>query len=238
MSERTAIPLPGGDFGSSPTRQSQSERLRKLFWEQILRGELRPGEIVIESELARKHDVSKTPVREALQNLAMEGLVTVLPRKGYLIRGLSFSDIHEVMDLRLILEPRLLRVVAANPPPGIVAELRDILKEQFRDGASLDEQLDAATNFHLACMRASRSTRAVSIVSMLTFEIERLHYLFPAVARHVSSKTEYDAHNAIIAAIAAGDADEAEKLMQEHLHESNIAMVRAFSEPGATMSTF
>jgi DNA-binding GntR family transcriptional regulator len=162
----------------------------------------------------------------------------VLPRKGYLIRGLSFSDIHEVMDLRLILEPRLLRVVAANPPPGIVAELRDILKEQFRDGASLDEQLDAATNFHLACMRASRSTRAVSIVSMLTFEIERLHYLFPAVARHVSSETEYAAHSGIIAAIAAGDPDEAEKQMQEHLQESNVAMVRAFSEPGATPGAF
>lgn len=238
MSERTALPLPADDSDTSLTRQSQSDRIRKQFWEQILRGELRPGEIVIESELARKHNVSKTPVREALQTLAIEGLVTVLPRKGYLIRGLSFSDIHEVMDLRLILEPRLLRVVAANPPPGIVEELRALLTEQFRDGASLDEQLDAASNFHLACMRASRNTRAVSIVRMLTYEIERLHYLFPAVGAHVSSGSEFDAHDGIIAAIAAGDPDEAEKQMRDHLKESNMAMVKAFYEPGSTPSAF
>jgi DNA-binding GntR family transcriptional regulator len=59
---------------------SQSERIRNLIRRQILRAELRPGEIVIEPELAQRYGVSKTPVREALQMLTVEGLVTLLPR--------------------------------------------------------------------------------------------------------------------------------------------------------------
>ncbi|MCU1437230.1 MAG: hypothetical protein JWP66_317 [Naasia sp.] len=218
---------------SAPGHQSQAERVRETMAGQILRAELRPGEIVIESELAREYGVSKTPVREALQTLAIEGLVTVLPRKGYLIRSLSFSDIRDVMDLRLIIEPRLLRSTALNSTPALVEELRTILREQFRDDASLDEQLVAANAFHLACIRASRNARAVSIVAMLSYEVQRLHYLLPVVGGHVTSPPERHAHSAIVDAIAAGDAAEAETRMREHLTETSAAMVKAFYEAGS-----
>src|SRR5919205_2081919 len=70
---------PGAGRTRTPAvRQSQSERIRDRIRQQILRAELRPGEIVIEPELAQQHGVSKTPVREALQMLTVEGLVTVL----------------------------------------------------------------------------------------------------------------------------------------------------------------
>jgi GntR family transcriptional regulator, rspAB operon transcriptional repressor len=135
---------PAAGAGTPGVRQSQSERIRDRIRQQILRAELRPGEIVIEPELAQQYGVSKTPVREALQMLTVEGLVTVLPRKGYMVRSLSFHDVREVMDLRLILEPPLVAAAARNVTEELISELRTQLERQFRDGAPLDERLDAA----------------------------------------------------------------------------------------------
>jgi DNA-binding GntR family transcriptional regulator len=213
-------------------RQSQSERIRDRIRQQILHAELRPGEIVIEPDLAQQYGVSKTPVREALQMLTVEGLVTVLPRKGYMVRSLNFHDVREVMDLRLILEPPLLAAAARNVTPELVAELRGYLQHQFRDGASLDERLAAAREFHLACVRASRNQRAATIVRMLSDEVDRLHHLMPVVEDHISSPTERQAHEAIFAAVASGNAAEAENRMREHLIEANDAMLRGFYDAG------
>lgn len=222
------------DFSSDPAkaRQSQSERVRDRIREQILHAELRPGEIVIEPELAQKYGVSKTPVREALQMLSVEGLVAVLPRKGYIVRSLSFHDVREVMDLRLILEPPLLAAAARNVTEELVVQLRELLERQFREDAPLDERLFAAREFHLACVRASRNLRAAGVVKSLTDEINRLHHLMPVVEDHISSDSEREAHESIFAAVASGNAEEAEAQMRAHLVEANAAMLKGFYDAG------
>jgi DNA-binding GntR family transcriptional regulator len=230
---RSGAPGSGTRGSAAPGgRQSQSERIRDRIRQQILRAELRPGEIVIEPELAQQYGVSKTPVREALQMLTVEGLVTVLPRKGYMVRSLSFHDVREVMDLRLILEPPLVAAAARNVTPELVAELRGYLQRQFRDDATLEERLAAAREFHLGCVRASRNLRAATLVRMLSDEVDRLHHLMPVVEGHISSAGEREAHEAILAAVASGNAAEAEARMREHLIEANDAMLRGFYETG------
>ena len=109
----TGISVPS-DSTVTADRRSQSERVRATLRSQIVRAELKPGAVVLESQLADEHGVSKTPVREALQMLMVEGFVTVLPRKGYMISSLNYHDIREVMDLRLMLEPPLLRAAARD----------------------------------------------------------------------------------------------------------------------------
>ncbi|GAA1359376.1 GntR family transcriptional regulator [Arthrobacter rhombi] len=224
---------PGVAKGGPPKpRQSQTERVRDLIREQILHAELRPGEVVLEPELALAYGVSKTPVREALQMLAVESLVTVLPRKGYMVRSLSFHDVREVMDLRLIVEPPLLAAAARNVTEELVFALRGHMNNQFSGSASLDQRLVAARDFHLACVAASRNHRAASVVRALTDEVSRLHYLMPVVEGHVASETERAAHQSIFEAVASGNAAEAESEMRAHLVESNEAMLRGFYEYG------
>lgn len=216
-------------------RPSQAERVRAILRAQILRAELKPGAIILEPQLADEHGVSKTPVREALQMLAVEGFVTVLPRKGYMVSGLNYQDIREVMDLRLMLEPPLFGAAARNVTEDVVKELQGIMRNQFAPDASLDQQLDSAMDFHLACVRTSQNAWAVTIVKRLSEEIRRLHYLLPGVEMHLKSEAERSAHKQIFDAVAAGDAAAAEQAIRDHLVESNTAMVRSFFEGSAAL---
>lgn len=213
-----------------PRPPSHSERVRELLRSEILTGVLRPGAIVLEPELAQRFEVSKTPVREALQMLMVEGLVAVLPRKGYMVRTLSFQDVREVMELRLILEPPLVAQAARTATAEQLQQLREILDRQFLETAELEDRLTAAAEFHRVAVVASRNTRAAGLLDSLTAEISRLHHLMPVVRDHIFSEEEREAHEAILDAIASGDGAGAEKRMREHLIESNSAMVKAFYE--------
>lgn len=219
----------------STDRLSQAERVRSTVRAQILRAELKPGTIVLEPQLAEEHGVSKTPVREALQMLAVEGYVTVLPRKGYMVSGLNYNDIREVMALRLMLEPPLFGAAARNVTEDVVKELQSIMQEQFAPGATFEQRLESAMAFHLACVRTSQNAWAVTIVKRLVEEITRLHYLLPGVESHLTSEAERSAHQQVFDALAAGDSDAAEEAIRDHLVESNTAMVRSFFESGVTL---
>lgn len=216
-------------------RTSQADRVRGILRAQILRADLKPGAIVLEPQLAEEHGVSKTPVREALQMLAVEGFVTVLPRKGYMVSGLNYQDIREVMDLRLMLEPPLFGAAARNVTEDVVKELQGIMREQFDPDATFEQRLSSAEAFHLSCVRTSGNAWAVTIVKRLVEEISRLHYLLPGVEMHLTSDAEHSAHQQIFDAIVAGDAPAAEKAVRDHLVESNTAMVRSFFEGSASL---
>ncbi|WP_312099791.1 GntR family transcriptional regulator [Corynebacterium dentalis] len=232
------LPLPTGPASGSPTdatktaAQSQPERIRGMIRRQIIRAELRPGQIFTEPDLAREYGVSKTPVREALQMLTVEGLVNVLPRKGYMVRSLSFHDVREVMDLRLILEPPLAAAAARNVTADLVTDLRSLVEDQFRDGNTLEDRLAAARDFHVTCSQASRNTRAAAVDRSLTDEVMRFYHLMPTARDHFASTEEQAAHEAIFDAVATGNAEAAQEIMHDHLLESNAAMIRTFYNAG------
>src|SRR5689334_16840640 len=102
-----------GRDGAQPTNR------RELAYAQlkadILDGTLRPGDPLGEVDLATRIGVSRTPVREALQRLAMEGLVTWVPGRGAFVSGLSVPDIVELFQLREALESHSARLAAASP---------------------------------------------------------------------------------------------------------------------------
>ena len=226
-------PLPTGSALATKdaATQSQPERIRSMIRRQIIRAELRPGQIFTEPDLAREYGVSKTPVREALQMLTVEGLVNVLPRKGYMVRSLSFHDVREVMDLRLILEPPLAAAAARNVTADLVTDLRTQIENQFRDG-NLEDRLAAARDFHVTCSQASRNTRAAAVDRALTDEVMRFYHLMPTARDHFASAEEQAAHEAIFDAVATGNAEAAQELMHNHLLESNAAMIRTFYNAG------
>ncbi|WP_394162522.1 GntR family transcriptional regulator, partial [Galactobacter valiniphilus] len=84
---------------------SLAERLTATLRDRVITGVLAPGTVVIEPALAQEFQVSKTPVREALQRLTHEGLFEVLPKRGYLVRAMTQADLHDVVELRELLEP-------------------------------------------------------------------------------------------------------------------------------------
>lgn len=201
------------------------ERLR----EEIIETKWRPGQILLEPELAAIYGVSKTPVREALRLLVKEDWVVILPRKGYLVRPLRLGDISEVFGLRMMIEPTLIADTALTAGEPGVALLRQRLDEQRDTPGDLDRSLDAARKFHLAGAQFARNRRAEVVLERLLAEVRRLHHLMPDVESHITSAVEIDAHEHILEAVEQHDAERASSLMRDHLAEVARTMVAAFS---------
>lgn len=185
----------------------------------ILTGELSPGEVVVEPRLAEHFASSKTPVREALKRLADEGLISVLPKKGYLVRPMTPHDLAEVLDMRMLLEPHAAAEAARRADGAAVERLRDHLQRQ--DEVDEDDgplgRTQQARHFHAEIARASRNSRLESTLHRCFEEMVRAHHVLPELREHLQLPDEVREHEEILTAIAQGRPQQAEAAMGGHL---------------------
>lgn len=216
---------------------SLTDRLVVQLRAAILTGQIAPGSIVVEPRLAEEYSVSKTPVREALRLLTSQGLLTVLPKKGYLVRTMGLNDIQETLDLRMLLEPHAAAAAAGFLPQHLAVDLRQLLDTQ--SALSPTDPLgamNAAQDFHQAIADASRNTRLADSLRHCFDETARAHHVLPGLQRYMGVPTELAEHEAIYAAIAAADARAAEDAMRVHLRSIRAAMAQQFTDPGSLWS--
>ena len=190
--------------------QEVADRLRQ----QIYRRELEPGSWIDEMKLAQAFGISRTPLREALKVLAVEGLVTMKLRRGAYVTEVSRDDVAQVYHLLALLESDAAATVAAQASEAQREQLRQLharLEKQVR-------QRDAffATNeqFHLALLDIAGNRWAMQIVTDLrkVMKLNRHHSLFKQ-GRLSDSLAE---HQALMQAIAAREPERARALMQAH----------------------
>jgi DNA-binding GntR family transcriptional regulator len=110
-------------LGVNGLKPSRAERIHRELRVSITLGELRPGAVIVEGALAEQFGASKTPVREALRQLQHEGLVNVLPRKGYVVSSFGLDELLDVYALRSLLQPPLAAAAARNSDEGLLREL-------------------------------------------------------------------------------------------------------------------
>jgi DNA-binding GntR family transcriptional regulator len=179
----------------------------------ILAGELRPGQPLVESELAGQLGVSKTPVREALKTLAGSGLVTISPYKGAAVRVIDDASARHIYDLRRLLEPEALaRAVAAGTgwaaADGALARAESATDEAARSLATRD--------FHRALYAESGNP----LLTRMLDDLRDQAALVSAAAWRrdpPSWARESAEHRAILTAAAAGDAGQASALLRAHI---------------------
>jgi DNA-binding GntR family transcriptional regulator len=189
---------------------SLTEKVYRALREEILSAKLGP-EPIVEAAVAREFGVSKTPVREALQQLTHEGLLLVLPRKGYLVRPMGVSDIMEILDLRRILEPPLAAAAARNRTPAQVEQLKQMLERDISQADGVEETRESLREHEVIADLAGNG-RAKSVVRSLLDETFRIPWLAPGL-RLVRDNE----HTEVLAAIVRGDADGAQQSMAVHL---------------------
>lgn len=212
---------------------SLSDRLAQKIRAEILTGAITPGSIIVEPRLAEQYVVSKTPVREALRMLCSEGLLTVLPKKGYLVRTMGLNDVQETLDVRMLLEPHAAGAAATFLTPQIAAQLRQHIDTQREISARAPlEAMAAAQEFHQLIGVASRNTRIVDILDACLTETARAHHVLPGLQHYVGAPTELSEHEEIYAAIIAGDAPGAKAAMRNHLRSIRTTMAKQFTDPG------
>lgn len=203
-----------------------TEKLRNA----ILQGELKPGEKIVQEELARRYNVSRMPIREAFRTLEGEGLVTFHPHRGVVVTELSVEEIREIFSIRALLEGMATRLAAMHMSQEVADELHRILIQMEAVQGDPDRYLDLNQSFHYTLFNASRRPRLVALIRNLRNTVEpylRLH--LSAKGRMHESQAE---HWAIYEACAAGDSKRAEKLAQNHLQSALKTLLASLPEEG------
>lgn len=208
--------------------RSLTDQVYLKIREEILSASLRPGDIVLEPDLARRYSVSKTPVREALRQLAEQGWIVTIPRRGYMVRPLRLHDIKEVFELRLLLEPGLFAHAARGGDPLHFARLRSLVDATAEEVSPDDSRSAPGREFHLAAARMADNHRAITIMSGLLDEVRRLHHIMPEVRTHPDTSDVAADHREILEAMEARDADAVHRLVRDHIQASADRVMVAF----------
>jgi DNA-binding GntR family transcriptional regulator len=185
----------------------------------ILIGQFKPGERLVEREIADKIGLSRSPVREAFRRLEQEHLVTVT-RQGVVVQSLDPTEVEELYQVRQHLEVLVARLAARNFKAEHRTRLQDILK-RMSDALAADDQKRIAAEsvrFHRALAEIAGNRRLARLVNAVGEEIQRFRSLnIQQSARTVSAVRE---HRKILTTLAARDEDRAAQLMAEHIERS------------------
>jgi DNA-binding GntR family transcriptional regulator len=187
---------------------------------QILTGQVRPGDRLVEGELARRWGVSKSPLREALKTLQHEGLVEAVPRRGYLVTAITVKQVQDLFDLRLILERESAARAARTASPMQIETLRRFVGDPYVVG-DVDSQnrfLTANKQFHLAVAQTTGNQRLVGLLDRLLDELERLFHLGLDVRDRADVLVEE--HRALVAAVEARDPERAAAVMETQVENA------------------
>jgi DNA-binding GntR family transcriptional regulator len=185
--------------------------------ERIVAGALPRGARVHQQDLAVELGVSRTPVREALRRLSAEGLVEMRTNRGARVADLDRSGMRVAYEARLVIEPGAARFAAERRPPEPLRRMREALARQRRANADVHASFVANRDFHLALVAASGNQFLEQLAQLLW--VARIGEAIYEVQAETPERMRLaaDEHEAILAAVEAGDARAAETLTRRHV---------------------
>nr|WSW65394.1 GntR family transcriptional regulator [Streptomyces sp. NBC_00995] len=190
------------------------ERVYETLLELITTRALRPGQHLVESELAGHLGVSRQPVREALQRLNTEGWVDLRPAQGAFVHEPTQEEADQLLSVRTLLETEAARLAAANSAPAGIAALEDLCTKGEQAVADDDVDLAVATNaaFHAKVMELAGNV----VLAELAGQVDRrVRWYYTPVARQRGTQSWIE-HRSLIAAISAHDEQRATAVMRTH----------------------
>lgn len=204
-----------------PLRDVVFQTLRQA----ILKGELQPGERLMEMKLAERLGVSRTPVREAIRKLELEGLVVMIPRKGAAVANITEKDTKDVLEVRRTLEMFAVEVACDRITPEQLQELKESAKdfEDFKGSADLIRIAETDMKFHEIIYEATQNERLVQMLNNLRENMYRYRI------EYLKDPNYYDSlvgeHREILKAIENGDKDHARRCMRDHIDNQQLAVI-------------
>ncbi|MEE2998836.1 MAG: GntR family transcriptional regulator [Pseudomonadota bacterium] len=193
----------------------------------ILACVLMPGSRIFENDIAKRYNVSKSPVRDALLRLQEQGLIEVLPRKGYLIRPISIADAHDLYEMRILLEKSSIRRACEEASDEDLASL-----DEFRsaDNGDLVHWVSYNRNFHRRITELSGNTRMSRITAEVIDQFDRLTFVGVSnAASAVNSENFVEEHGKIIDALQARDRSQVTSLITKHITKSKKRLFSVLS---------
>ena len=195
-----------------PLRDVVFNTLRKA----ILKGDLKPGERLMEIALAEKLGVSRTPIREAIRKLELEGLVVMAPRKGAKVASITERDLNDVLEVRKGMEELAIRLACERITPEQLDELDKVEKKFLNliDSENLTELAEVDVEFHDVIYAATNNKRLIQLLNNLREQMYRYRI----------------EHKAICEALRTHDRESALRYVYVHIDNQQKAIIRSLNE--------
>ncbi len=199
-------------------KPTDAEKAYTQIKRKIVTTDLPPGSVISEAQLMEELKLGRTPIREAIKQLQADNLVTVTPRRGMYVADIAVTDMTQLFEVRIALEPLAVRLATRRITDEQLARLRQ-LAEEYRESGPSDNimliELDSA--FHALIAEAAHN-------KYLRKDLERYYNLYQriwymALNYAQPEDLDVDAHVEILEAIEAGDAQRAAQRMSTHIEE-------------------
>lgn len=218
----------------SPIQLDSYRPLRELVCETIRQaivdGVFSPGERLMEIQLADEMGVSRTPVREAIRKLELEGFVVMIPRRGTYVADISIKDINEVYEIRTSLEVLAAGLAAERISDEELETMQRLLVEigQHIEDGNIEKIVEIDTAFHDVLYKASRNKRLAGIINNLREQItviRRRSMMYPGRLQNTMEE-----HRILVDSIAAHDVDRAQKAARLHMENAEHTLLKDMLE--------
>ncbi len=205
-----------------PLRDIVFETLR----EAILEGKLVPGERVMEVQLAEQLGVSRTPVREAIRKLELEGLLIMVPRKGAYVADVSLDDVMDVLEIRASLEGLAASLGAERRSEEDIEALEKKVEELSKCIMEKDTKgmVENDAEFHNLLMKTAKNKKLASIVEGLKDQVQRFRVIYFNEHEETGQKLIHE-HKEILECIKSGDKQKAMESAEEHIYNIRNQLV-------------
>lgn len=209
-----------------PLRDVVFQTLRQA----ILKGQLEPGERLMEIQLANRLGVSRTPIREAMRKLELEGLVVMVPRKGAEVASITEQDLFDVLEVRRSLECLAAGLACERMNGEILEELKKAMDEfkSLAGSKDLAELTDSDIQFHEQIYHATGNKRLVQLLNNLREQMYR--YRLEYLKDETTHQKLVEEHEKIYEALRTGNKKLAEEALTEHIDNQAKAVANAIKE--------
>jgi DNA-binding GntR family transcriptional regulator len=227
---------PGRTLAEIRSMPLLSDRAYERIRHDIISCVLAPGAEISETQLCSQYRIGKAPVRMALNRLAHDGLVRAIPRRGYRVAPITVKDVHDVFELRLMLEPAAARMAAGKIGAQRMRVLDEVARSSYQPGdpGSTSRFLEASKAFHVAIARATGNARLAEAIERLLDDMTRLLHL--GLGLRDRSQELSRAHRALVKALARGDGDAAERICREQIETARNMVLSAILTSGSVLN--
>jgi len=206
--------------------KSIRQKIYGYLREQLLNGEIPPYQHLVEAKIAREIGTSRTPIREALHCLELEGLIRSIPRVGYVVKAINEDEVEEICEIRVAIEGVGARWAMEKAPQRLIEDLRKNISISEEKAAQGDPkafvELDA--QFHEIIARLSGSKRLQELGQ--TLRRHMLRYRIQSIYSTDNVSRAIQGHKGILEAIEKGNLEEVGKAIKLHLEQSKKDILR------------
>ena len=215
---------------------TKTEKAYEALKEAILRCEIREGAFLSEPEMMKRYGIGRTPYREACNRLHHEGMLEVVPRRGFFVPKLSFQGVRELFEARIVLEGVIAELAAQRASEAELKEMQRLIRLTASSKAEPEVIIKTNIDFHLLLGRMSRNRELERLLTQLLERTKRLNFIDMAYSGYVSEDFKSD-HNPIYEAIRNRDPSAARQAVVRDIgHAQSATMTTQPSMPATPKS--